>query len=188
MTIKNADDEVTRNEVDDFIDSRYVSSIEAAWRLLELPMHANSHTVVRLPVHLPGKQQVTFQEGQETNAISSLNTVTQLMGFFQLNCNDTEAGQYKYIEIPKHYVWVQKDRKWKRRQRGGDKVVVRMYAVSPRDSERFFLRKLICLVMDSLYIDGEIIDTRCMCTTSALEINEFLLTIQWLFPTMLILF
>lgn len=44
------------DEVSDHIDSRYVSSAEACWRLFAKPIQAKSHTVVSLHVHEPGKQ------------------------------------------------------------------------------------------------------------------------------------
>src|SRR5580698_11665850 len=40
------------DEVTTFMDSRYVSPPEAAWRLLGFSMHEQSHTIVRLQVHL----------------------------------------------------------------------------------------------------------------------------------------
>lgn len=44
------------DEVQNYIDSRYVGPMEAAWRLNSIPLHNRSHTVVRLPVHLDGQQ------------------------------------------------------------------------------------------------------------------------------------
>ena len=57
------------NEVTDFLDARYVTAPEACWRLFEYPMHARSHVVERLPVHLDGDQNVTFVNGKEQRAV-----------------------------------------------------------------------------------------------------------------------
>lgn len=57
------------DEVQNFIDTRYVSPMEAAWRLMELSMHGRSQAVIRLPVHLPGQQYATFEEGREVDAV-----------------------------------------------------------------------------------------------------------------------
>ncbi|KAJ8911351.1 hypothetical protein NQ315_011644 [Exocentrus adspersus] len=48
------------DEVRNYLDYRYVSSMEATWRLLEFPLHGRSHAVIVLPVHLPGRQNITF--------------------------------------------------------------------------------------------------------------------------------
>mgnify|MGYP003317205992 CR=1 FL=1 len=52
--------EVGVNEVNDFLDARYVGAPEACWRIFEFPLHAKSHQVLRLPVHLPREQHVVF--------------------------------------------------------------------------------------------------------------------------------
>ena len=57
------------NEVQNYIDARYVSAPEAMWRLLKNKMHNRSHTVIRLPVHLPGRQRIIFEEGNEEQAL-----------------------------------------------------------------------------------------------------------------------
>ena len=41
-----------RNEIEDYSNSRYVSSMEAAYRILGYPMHGESHSIIRLEVHL----------------------------------------------------------------------------------------------------------------------------------------
>lgn len=41
------------NEINQFLNTRYVSAPEAMWRLLENKMHDRSHDIIRLPVHLP---------------------------------------------------------------------------------------------------------------------------------------
>ena len=48
-----ASNEFTHDEVTTFFDARYVSAPEAFWRLSEYEMHQQSHTIIRLPVHLP---------------------------------------------------------------------------------------------------------------------------------------
>ena len=40
--------------------------------------------------------------------------------------------EYKYIEIPLNYVWEDFRKKWKRRRRGGDKIITHIYVVSPK--------------------------------------------------------
>ena len=69
-------------------------------------------------------RNVYFREGQERQAIENARK-TKLLAFFELNRSDPSAQEYKYIEIPLHYVWEYSRKKWKKRRRGGDKIITR---------------------------------------------------------------
>ena len=74
------------NEVSEFLDDRYVTAPEACWRLFELPMHACSHVVERLPVHLKDEQATIFPEGQERHvAAKKASTPTKLTAYFAVS-------------------------------------------------------------------------------------------------------
>ena len=71
---------------------RYVSAPEAFWRLSEYSMHEQSHTIIRLSIHLPNQQPVYFQKGQEQEALErSTHGDTQLTAWFKLNNEDESA-------------------------------------------------------------------------------------------------
>lgn len=53
------------DEIRSYQDTRYVSASEAMWRLLKNKMHDRSHSVMRLPAHLPNEKQIRFEEGNE---------------------------------------------------------------------------------------------------------------------------
>lgn len=53
--------EDTRDEITTYLNCRYVSAPEAVWRLSEFRMHEQSHTIVRLAIHLPEQQSVYFK-------------------------------------------------------------------------------------------------------------------------------
>ncbi|GLV61257.1 hypothetical protein CBL_21084, partial [Carabus blaptoides fortunei] len=106
------------NEVTNYINARYVSAPEAAWRLLEFTMHDRSHAVMRLPVHLPNQQRITFQVGHEEEALEAARIGrTKLEA---INENDGNARKYLYTYIPYYYVY--NKNAWQRRQRRGNKV------------------------------------------------------------------
>ena len=48
-----------------------------------------------------------------------------------------------YTEMPLHFIFDAKLQKWHKRQRGGDKVISRIYTVHPNEHERYFLRILL---------------------------------------------
>lgn len=50
------------DEIKEYLDCRYVSAMEACWRIFEFPMHRQSHVITVLPVHLPNQQSVVFNE------------------------------------------------------------------------------------------------------------------------------
>ena len=115
------------------------------WRLNEYPVTEKSHTVIRLDVHLENMQNVTFREGSDIDAVLDRNHATKRTDWFELNERDAEARQYLYTEIPKHYTYKPSS---KRRTKcvslsAKANVISRMYSVSPRDRERFYLRMLL---------------------------------------------
>ena len=141
------------DEVQDFIDARYVGPPESCWRLLSFEMHGKSHVVERLPVHLPGRQSVLFDESDPASAVAT-DQATKLTAYFSLvrdgwraeGLQDLAAPPLYYFDVPKWYVWSQKTKIWKARQRGrmrSNKVLARMYSVAPQDTDRFYLRMLL---------------------------------------------
>lgn len=143
MTITAADNPTLRyDEISNFINARYVSAPEAMWRLLESPMYDHSHTVMRLPVHLPNQQRIMFETGREQEALEAAQTgKTKLEAYLQLNTIDVNARNLLYTEIPYHYVYLKN--MWQQRQRGGNNVVARLYNVGIKDEKRFYLRMLL---------------------------------------------
>jgi len=132
------------NEVKTFMDSRYVSAPEAIWRLFGYKMHEQSHSIIRLAVHDPDSKCVVFDPDDIQKALQKADEKdSTLTAWFKLNIEDEQANQYLYNDIPKHYVFHAKETQWKRRQRGGEKVIGRMYAVSMHDVERYFMRLLL---------------------------------------------
>jgi len=58
-----------------------------------------------------------------------------------LNRVDANAKELRYWEIPTKYTWDNKNTTWKKRLRGGEKVIGRMYTVSVKEQERYYLRQ-----------------------------------------------
>lgn len=108
-------------------------------------MHQQSHTIIRLQVHLPNEQNVYFTEGNIAVAAQRAEIKnTNLTAWFKLNQEDAVARQYLYADIPNHYVFENARRTWKQRQRGAANTIGRLYSVSlSADIERFCLRLLL---------------------------------------------
>jgi hypothetical protein len=63
-----------RSEIDDYQNARYLSSTEAAWRILRYHITTNSPSVVAIGIHLPDQQL-----GQMIRMASIASSVTKLM-------------------------------------------------------------------------------------------------------------
>ena len=142
-----------RDEVETFIATRYVSAPEAMWRILAFRIDDSNYTVVRLTVHLPGQQPVSFVEGNAQEAAqAALCRDTRLEAFFKLNDEiERETGvgsNLLYQNVPESYAFDSKQGKWNQRRGGQTKIIGRMYIVSPREVERYCLRLLL------LYVKG----------------------------------
>ena len=142
--------EISYDEVRNFLDARYVSGPEAMWRLLENKMHSISHHIIRLPVHLELDQMIYFREGEERKALQLAEEAdTHLTAWFKLNQQNEEARQYLYTEIPHHYTFQKSSTTWEIRKQGGGKVIPRMFSVSPKDVNRYYLRLLLLHVREA---------------------------------------
>lgn len=117
-------------------------------------MQDQSHTVKRLAVHLPNDQSVTFDPDEIDEAIQKAeHRDSTLMAWFKLNQTKHEARNFKYHEIPEHYVFNAKCQ-WVIRQRGQETTIGRMYPVNMRDTERYFLRLLLLHVTGATSFDA----------------------------------
>ena len=66
-----------------------------------------------------------------------------LSAWFRLNRENPNAWQLLYIDIPKHYVFIDQEKKWSVRHRVGNPIISQMYSVSHRYPERFYLRLIL---------------------------------------------
>jgi hypothetical protein len=138
---------VNFNEISAFITGRILSSAEAVWRILGLPLHKEFPSVTRLVVHLPGSHQVVFDaaggvDGALAAAAASTSTLLQ---WFALNQRDPAARSLLYKDIPKRYLWNQKNKVWQLRRTMHQKVG-RLHGVSSHHIELFMLRRLLLVV------------------------------------------
>lgn len=148
------------DEISLYQNARYIGSIEAAWRILGFDLHERFPMVQRLAVHLENGQRVYFQPQNATQRAQDPPPSTTLTAFFKLCSEDHFAAGLKYSEVPEHFTWLPTQKKWKRRQRGT--AIGRMYTISPRQGECYYLRLLLNVVKgpnsfdDVRTVDGHI--------------------------------
>jgi len=71
---------IDHDEIKTYLDSRWVGSCEACWRILEYEMHYQNHSVVRLDCHLPNEQRMYYREGEEQRAVDVPKKPNFLLG------------------------------------------------------------------------------------------------------------
>ena len=136
-------DDQNRNEVKEYLDSRYIGSVESCWHMFEFSMHAESPTVYRLPVHLEDQHLVYFNPDDNVDDVLERggNKMTPLTAWFKINESDPAARTTTYQNFPEHFVYDTKKKEWKHRQQGF--AIGRMYFAAPSSGERFYLRTLL---------------------------------------------
>jgi len=100
------------DELKAFIDSVYLSSHEAVWRIFGFPTNCISHSVVNLPLHVDNGQSVVFREGWEEEAVGNGAPDTMLTAFLKLNQGEGVDQEERdlarvtvYQDIPKYFTW-----------------------------------------------------------------------------------
>lgn len=151
------------NEIAGYLDARYVSAPEGIWRIFKFKKHNRHPAVQRLQIRLPNQQTVAFNN--DTDMVTFLQNErlrkTTLTEFFTANRQTADADAARaeddppsefdcrellYQEFPSQMTWDAGNRRWKRRQRGRDRTIGRMYFVGPSGGERFYLRLLLTTV------------------------------------------
>jgi hypothetical protein len=134
-------------------------------RILQLKMHDQSHSIIRLAVHLPESQPVFFVDGEELQALERASSKeTTLTSWFKLNYLDNSANQYKYIDIPYYYVFDKKYSKGNKRK-NNTKIISRMYTVSVSEGEQYYLRLLLLNIPGAKSFDDLKTVNNQLCTT-----------------------
>lgn len=90
------------DEVKSYLDCRYISACEAAWRIFEFEIQERSLAVIRLPVHLEGEQAVVIRDNDNLNFIINREDVndTMLTEWMKINVVDEHARSLTYAEFP----------------------------------------------------------------------------------------
>jgi len=111
-------------------------------------MHEEHPNIVRLQVHLPNQQLITWNEDETPDVQTVIHEQgtkdTTLTAYFKANIQYPEARDLLYQDFPSKFVWVRKTGKWKPRERGF--AIGHMYYAHPSSGERFYLHTLLSAV------------------------------------------
>ena len=150
---------INHDEIQDFIETRYVGPVEACYRILSKSLQDKSHSIIRLPVHLPNQQSVIIS-GNVNSIADNLNySSSMLLDYFKLNLANAKARQYFYADIPSHFVYKKQKTtdatvtSWQVRRQHFN-CIGRMYSISPTQLELFHLRLLLLHVKGATSFDS----------------------------------
>jgi hypothetical protein len=151
------DSDKTIDKVCDYVDGRYLSAPEAAWRMLGFEITSKDPSVTCLPVHLPGENIPQFAQGTSDQGstmsllicyfhhpnLPQFDNISYL-DYFQLYVlyrweHGDPLDEDEYLEEPIHH----STRNKVRSHRQGQKVT-QLRTISPSAGELFFL---CCLLM-----------------------------------------
>ncbi|KAH8947643.1 hypothetical protein BDL97_11G053400 [Sphagnum fallax] len=109
---QNGSDEAGHNEqvdeIKQYLDARYVSTSEGAWRLFKTPMHDHSPAIERLPVHLPNQQLAIYKDTDNIQEIANRAAAkkTPLTEWFEANLKSPDlAKALTYVEFSQEFTW-----------------------------------------------------------------------------------
>ncbi|XP_074359717.1 uncharacterized protein LOC141699785 [Apium graveolens] len=97
-SVKNLD------EVNNFLDGRYVCASEASWRIFGFDIHHRSPSVERLPINLPGQKYLNFQSSADLENVC--NNATSKKSKLEACCELLMV--LHMIHLRKHVVLLEK--------------------------------------------------------------------------------
>ncbi|CAN1185185.1 hypothetical protein LINPERPRIM_LOCUS39117 [Linum perenne] len=131
------------DEIAQYLDCRSISSYEAMWRLLSFQIHERDPNVVRLCIHFPNEQTISFDAAQPVHSIVARPscTNTMLTQWFLLNQRYPSARNLTYDRIPNLFVWSDQCKDWSPRKNGF--ALGRIPSVPAACGDVFYLRILL---------------------------------------------
>jgi hypothetical protein len=102
------------NEIEDFLECRYLCDKEALWRLYSFDIHSKIPSVERLVVHLPNMNCVLFRKKARLSDVVDNEFLqrTTLTQWFKTNQQCPEARNLTYCSFPDEWRWEKDQRVW----------------------------------------------------------------------------
>ncbi|XP_023736845.1 uncharacterized protein LOC111884761 [Lactuca sativa] len=134
------------NEINTFLDGRYICPHEAAWRILNFPIHECDPAVQVLAIHLDGMQTTIFNGNTQLSLVVNNPTfaVTTLTEWMNNNRIDIRGVNLTYLDYPTKFRWNASSKRWSHRFKANSTSIGRLAYVHPTAGELFYLRILLC--------------------------------------------
>ncbi|GKA53443.1 hypothetical protein Tco_0746758 [Tanacetum coccineum] len=153
------------DEIKNYLNCRFLAPCEAVWRLFSFDIHYTYPSVMQLTFHLPNQNAITMRDSERLPALLQREgiDVTMFTDWFELNKRDPDARTLTYADIPKHYVWHEQSKLWKKRKQR--KCIGRIVYSSPASGERYYLRMLLNVVRGVFGFEELMTVNRRVCAT-----------------------
>uniref|UniRef100_A0A2N9EFG3 ATP-dependent DNA helicase n=1 Tax=Fagus sylvatica TaxID=28930 RepID=A0A2N9EFG3_FAGSY len=134
------------DEVKAYLDCRYISAIEACWRIFQFDIHYRLPAVERLNFHLENEQPIMFDDSDYLDNVLDKPDIGKTKFTEWMKANDLyeEAKELTYSDFPSKWVWHKKDKEWRLRKSG--RSIGRIYYAHPGSGERFYMRMLLNVI------------------------------------------
>ncbi|CAN7101254.1 unnamed protein product, partial [Brassica rapa subsp. narinosa] len=154
------------DEIDRFLECRYISACEASWRLFSFHIHHNQPSVMKLKIHLPGKQRLLYDQNKSLEEVLSKEDIdkTMLTAYFVANEKYEEARELTYVQFPSRFVYHTDDKTWTPRKHGTS--IGRLPYIHPTAGDDYYLRILLNVVKGSTSFEH-------LCTVGGTTFTEF---------------
>lgn len=156
------------DEISMTLQGRYISPVQAVWRLMEYATHQEKPAVMMLPFHLEDRHRVVFgadlDQAQLAAAIETQSSV--FLDWMEYNNVNGEGRDLLYSDFPSYYTHT-KVRGWRLRAKG--QTIGRMPVAHPSQGEHFYLRLLLTVkrgarsYRDLYTVNG----VECVCPSAA---------------------
>jgi hypothetical protein len=106
------------NEIQQYIDARYLNVAEGVDSLLSFKKHMEWPPITRLVVHLPGQHNIIFNENEDlaTVAERAAHQKPTLTAYFAYNAQNADGRNVVYADFPADHVWKIREKVWLVRQ------------------------------------------------------------------------
>ncbi|KAL8134972.1 hypothetical protein AgCh_009840 [Apium graveolens] len=132
------------DEVKNHLSCRYVSAVEASWRIFKFPIHFREPFVQHLYFHLEDEQEVRFHDNDSIpEVVDKVNRDDSMFVQWLIsNRRDGTGRDLTFVKYPTRYRWDSGGKFWARRLQNVSVVGQLVYA-HPASGERFYMRMLL---------------------------------------------
>nr|GEX04969.1 helicase [Tanacetum cinerariifolium] len=100
------------DEIKNYLNCQFIAPCEAVWHLFSFDIHHSYPTMMQLNFHLPNQNAITLRDSKNLPTLLEREgiNVTMFTDWFESNKRNPTARAHTYADIPKHYVWHEKEK------------------------------------------------------------------------------
>ncbi|KAL3034065.1 hypothetical protein AAZX31_02G171400 [Glycine max] len=134
---------IQNDELKEYLDCRYISPCEAAWRIFAFPIHDKKPAIERLYFHLPDQHSVLYKDHDDIDDVLSKPTILDSKFLAWMNTNKcfAEGRSLTYSQFVSKFVY-NKNKQIMATQKKKGYTIGRLIWVPPTTGELFYLRMM----------------------------------------------